>query len=239
MTFFDFLGNYWWLVFPFSGLFIGGFGAISAYFERRRKDRYKLEELRIRAQSGQSLEQQQFAPAPQIPQRASAPAPNFAQRILDEHDRVNQRWLEYELDVAKLIDFPLMSDMREQLTIDFHRAKRHADAVRPDSVEQLQDPNHYADYREAVNAYALAFDIAEAEAQRRRQRDFSHEERIKLEQARKLIAMASDEAGSAAERQSAYRQARKALDGLIVVPRAASEDLEQRIAGAIGRGQSA
>ena len=48
-------------------------------------------------------------------------------RVLDEHDRTDARWLEYELDVAKLLDFPLMTDMREANTIAFHKAKLRAD----------------------------------------------------------------------------------------------------------------
>ncbi|MGH3961196.1 MAG: hypothetical protein ACRDTL_19935, partial [Mycobacterium sp.] len=44
-------------------------------------------------------------------------------RTLEEHGRTDARWLDYELDVARLLDFPLMTDMRDPLTIGFHRAK--------------------------------------------------------------------------------------------------------------------
>ncbi|HZU49455.1 MAG TPA: hypothetical protein VFA16_19705, partial [Mycobacterium sp.] len=43
-------------------------------------------------------------------------------RVLEEHSRTDARWLEYELDVAKLLEFPLMTDMRDPLTIAFHKA---------------------------------------------------------------------------------------------------------------------
>src|SRR4051794_19031873 len=36
--------------------------------------------------------------------------------VMVDHASVNARWLEYELDVAKLIDYPMMSDVREPLT---------------------------------------------------------------------------------------------------------------------------
>ncbi|HNA51940.1 MAG TPA: hypothetical protein PK594_13900, partial [Mycobacterium sp.] len=34
-------------------------------------------------------------------------------RVLDEHHRTDSRWLSYELDAAKLLDFPAMTDMRD------------------------------------------------------------------------------------------------------------------------------
>ena len=42
-------------------------------------------------------------------------------RLLDQHDQTNARWLAYELDVAKLLDFPMMTDMRNPFTMGFTR----------------------------------------------------------------------------------------------------------------------
>ncbi|MGF2951002.1 hypothetical protein ACOJVP_01405, partial [Mycobacterium sp. THU-M116] len=44
-------------------------------------------------------------------------------RVIAEHTRTDARWLDYELDVAKLLDFPVMTDMRDPLTVEFHKAK--------------------------------------------------------------------------------------------------------------------
>jgi hypothetical protein len=52
-------------------------------------------------------------------------------RTAKEHDRTDTRWLDYELDVGKLLDYPLMTDMRDPLTRRFHRAKLRADFLRP------------------------------------------------------------------------------------------------------------
>ena len=60
-------------------------------------------------------------------------------RVLREHDRTDTRWLEYELDFARLLDFPLMTDMRDPLTIGFHKAKLRADFLRPAKAEDLLD----------------------------------------------------------------------------------------------------
>ncbi|CAM3503753.1 hypothetical protein OCAE111667_12970 [Occultella aeris] len=157
-------------------------------------------------------------------------------RIVTAHDDVNRRWLDYELDVAKLIDFPLMSDMREPLTVDFHRAKRDADFLRPEDPkkpDELRDPARLAEYREAVRTFEVAFDVAEREAKRRRLSDFSESERSSLARARKLIAIADDNGATHAERQVAYRRAKSELEGLIVLPDVAMDAMEQRIAGAL------
>ena len=58
-------------------------------------------------------------------------------RTVKEHDRTDTRWLEYELDIGKLLDFPLMTDMRNPMTERFHRAKLRADLLRPAKAEDL------------------------------------------------------------------------------------------------------
>jgi hypothetical protein len=45
----------------------------------------------------------------------------------------------HELDVGKLIDFPVMTDVREPLTVAFLRAKREADGLRPAKPEEMAD----------------------------------------------------------------------------------------------------
>ena len=234
--FFDFLGNYWWLVFPFGGFIWAGIGGIGHYLERGRRERHELRMERLRLTHG-------LAPGVAMPSvgTSSAPAPaadgaaRELERALDQHDAVSRRWLDHELDAAKVIDYPLMTDMREPLTRDFHRAKRKADALRPEEGEQL-DAAQVAEYRDAVERFVDAFEVALAEARRRAQHDFTDVERKRLQTARMLVGIAIDEAASSAERQSAYRRARAELDGLIVLPDATAADIEQRIAGAIERG---
>lgn len=224
----QFAGQYWWLVFAIGPVVGGWFAAAAKYNERRRRDRIELERVR----RGHPV-----AAAPES-QAVSAPAQSAQSdidRVLADHDAIEQRWLSYELDAAKLIDFPLMTDMREQVTRDFHTAKRRADGLRPSDTEVLREPVRLAAYRDAVTDFETAFDIALGEAKRRRQQDFSGEERGRLDTARKLLGIAADEAATQAERQSAYRQARKQLDGIIVLPDATTDDLEHRIAGALGR----
>ena len=60
-------------------------------------------------------------------------------RVIEEHNRTDARWLDYEMDIAKLLDFPMMTDMRDPLTIGFHKAKLRADFLRPVKAEDLLD----------------------------------------------------------------------------------------------------
>ena len=157
-------------------------------------------------------------------------------RVLDEHRRTDARWLEYELDVAKLLDFPLMTDMRDANTIAFHKAKLRADFLRPIQAEDLLDDREgAAQYMAAVEDYVTAFNAAEAEAIRRRRNDFSRADQQRIARAQNLLRVAADPAAAAHERQRAYDVARNELDGLLVLPSATQADLERGISGELER----
>jgi hypothetical protein len=155
-------------------------------------------------------------------------------RVLDEHDRTDARWLEYELDAAKLLDFPVMTDMRDPLTTRFHKAKLRADFQRPLRAEDLlEDRDAARQYFDAVENYVTAFNAAEAEAMRKRRSDFSREGQQRLARAQSLLRVASDTAATPQEREHAYALARTELDGLIVLPGNTRASIERGIAGEI------
>ncbi|ORB49807.1 hypothetical protein [Mycobacterium persicum] len=155
-------------------------------------------------------------------------------RAIDAHDHTDARWLEYELDPAKLLDFPVMTDMRDPLTTAFHKAKLAADFHRPVRAEDLVDDRegtrHYLD---AVESYVTAFNAAETEAIRKGRNDFSREERQRLARAQSLLRVAADTSATQQERQRAYALARTELDGLIVLPGSIRASIERGIAGEI------
>ena len=153
-------------------------------------------------------------------------------KLLERHDRTDARWLTYEVDVAKLLDFPMMTDMRQPLTVAFHKARSRADLLRPITVDDaVADRDAMLDYRDAVHEYVAAFDVAEAEAIRRRRSDFSTEGQERIERAQRLLRLASDEAATSGERQNAYAKAQRELDGLIVLPAVTRSAIESRILG--------
>lgn len=153
-------------------------------------------------------------------------------RVLEEHSRTDERWLEYELDIAKLLDFPLMTDMRDPLTVAFHKAKLSAEFLRPVKAEDLLDDREAAaQYRAAVEDYVTAFNAAETEAIRRRRSDFSRADQQRIARAQNLLRVASDPSASAQERRRAYELARQELEGLVVLPATARAGIERRVFG--------
>ncbi|MBO1266638.1 hypothetical protein [Arthrobacter cavernae] len=214
--FFDFLGSYWWLIFPIGGMAGGWARQWSKASERRHRRRVELYKLKNQTVQAEQASQSEVA------------------ALIAAHDAVNQRWLDYELDVGKLIDFPVMTDVREPLTVAFLRAKKEADGLRPAAPGEITTAARLAEYRAAVNGFELAFDVAEREAKRIKDHNFTEPERQRLATAKKLLNIASDNAATPAERQTAYKRARRELDGLIVLPEATVAALEEKIAGELG-----
>ncbi len=215
---YDFLGHYWWLVFPLSGVAGGWARSWSRASERRHQRRLELYRLKHQAEQAEQVRAGEVA------------------QLMATHDAVNKRWLDYELDVGRLIDYPMMTDVREPLTVAFLRAKRDADGLRPGSPDQIGARSRLDEYRAAVNAYEVAFDVAEREARRLKDSSFSGPERQRLATARQLLTIAVDEAATQAERQTAYRRARRELDGLIVLPDVTVASLEEQVARMLGTG---
>lgn len=176
-----------------------------------------------------------FSTSKRPPDHPAGPKSQSLTRVLREHDRTDTRWLEYELDFARLLDFPLMTDMRDPLTVGFHKAKLRADFLRPAKAEDLlDDGDAAARYLAAVEEYVTAFNIAEAEAKRRRRTEFSQEGQQRIARAENLLRIASDAAATPQERQNAYDRARRELDGLIVLPATTQAGIERGISGELG-----
>jgi hypothetical protein len=238
--FWNFAGSYWWLVFPLMGV-AGGFARSWERNSRLRHQR-RLEVMHakaeIRTAEAEARAVQRGRGAPRIAASAAsaddvprAPTPQEQlQKLFDAQDAVTKRWLEYELDVAKLIAFPAMSDGRQPLTAAFLRAKKVADRLRPVSPKVKLTKEQLDEYRNAVTDYEVAFDVAERDARRIRDSSFTESERKRLDTAKQLLTVAIDEAATPAERQVAYKRVREELDGLISLSDGAVEVLEKKVA---------
>jgi hypothetical protein len=222
-----FAANFWWLLFPLSGTIFGAVRTVAAANERRAVRR--LEKYRLKQQAKIAIaEASGRGRANEDSQRRELV------KLLAAHDRTDARWLDYEVDTARLLDFPLMTDLRNPLTVAFHKAKQHADLLRPERPDELLgDRSAQLEYREAVHEYVSAFEIAETEAVRRRRSDFSSDEQQRLARAQHLLRLAEDEAAAPQERQNAYARAGRELEGLIALPAAARAAIERRIAAQI------
>ncbi|WP_299559394.1 hypothetical protein [uncultured Mycolicibacterium sp.] len=182
--------------------------------------------------------------APQPPPQRPAPADDgwgrrvrMVRRAMATHIRTETRWLlEYERDLAKLLDFPAMIDMRNPLTERFHRAKPHAALTMPGRAHDVaDDPEAARRYVEAVEEFVSAFDAAEADAIRRRRSDFSADAQQRFDRAQDALRIAADAATTPGRRRLAYELARLELEDLVVLPPPVRTAIERGIAGEIGR----
>lgn len=231
----DFAGDFWWLIFPIMGMA----GGAAKAWERSAKNRHerRIETLRMKAQlktaqiEARALTHPTKNRGATIVDTTASPVPNdLLARLFAEHDEITARWLDYELDVAKLIAFPAMSDGRQPLTAAFLRAKRTADALRPASADAKVTEQQVSEYLDAVGAYAVAFEIAEKDARRLRDSTFTDAERKRLDRAQQLLKVAVDESATQAERNVAYKRVREELDGLILLSDDAVQVLEKQVA---------
>ena len=230
---FQFVGAYWWLVFPLAG----GMAAIGRAWEHgaRRRHSRRLEIIKAK---GEIRAARIAARTGSLPVATAATAPaekpltqtQELERLFATHDGVTARWLEYELDVAKLIAYPAMSDGRQPLTAAFLRARKLADGLRPPSARTPLTRDQFTEYRNAVTDYEVAFDVAERDAKRLKDSSFTEAERRRLDTAKQLLTVAIDQAATPAERQLAYRRVHEELDGLISLSDDAIEVLENRVA---------
>ena len=239
---FDFLRDFWWLAFPLFGVLASVGGAWERGARRRHKRRLEVLHAKAELKAAQAAARGKAVAAASLPPvtaptatQISAPAEardtqaTQLERLFATHDSVTARWLEYELDVAKMIAFPAMSDGRQPLTAAFLRAKRIADGLRPASSKARLTREQLAEYRNAVADFEVAFDVAERDARRLRDSSFSEVERKRLDTAKQLLTVAIDEAATPAERQLAYRRVREELDGLISISDEAIEVLEKKV----------
>lgn len=247
-TFAQLWDSYWWLIFPLGAGIIAIVGKISSAAERSAKRRHQrrlemikakaeIKTAQIAARSGRSVTAphpitQSVTDAVSAGLATASGETNAAQlaRLFATHDAVTARWLDYELDVAKLIAFPAMSDGRQPLTAAFLRAQRIADGLRPASPKVRVTPQQLTEYRNAVADYEVAFDVAERDARRLKDSSFTETERKRLDKAKQLLAIATDQAATPAERQVAYKRVREELDGLIALSDDAIVVLEEQVA---------
>ncbi|MEV7692892.1 hypothetical protein AB0N73_06120 [Microbacterium sp. NPDC089189] len=227
MDFWQFVGSYWWLVFPVGGAAAAAIKGISATWERNARERHqrRLEILQVKKGLVPAAPVTEAIPAA----RPASPSTALPQ-TLAAHDAVTARWLEYELDVAKMIAYPAMSDGRQPLTAAFLRAKKVADRMRPASADGPVDAEQLRAYQDAVTDYEVAFEVAERDARRLKDSSFSPAERKRLDVAQQLLSVAVDEAATPAERQLAYKRVREELDGLISLSDEAVDALEKKVA---------
>jgi carbonic anhydrase/acetyltransferase-like protein (isoleucine patch superfamily) len=136
--------------------------------------------------------------------------------------KVEKDYDEYKNDVVKLIKYPIMVDLKDELTLNFTFALRKA-------KREVSYGQNTEKMEESVETLERTFLMAEANAQKIGSSKYSDQEVKKTDTAKQMLAVALDEKASENERRISFKQAFKVLEGIIAVPDSAIETMKLQV----------
>lgn len=145
---------------------------------------------------------------------------------------VKKEWGSYELDPAKVLSYPALTNMGVQATADFHKALRMADHLQASKVKKGVSASG-SPFEKAVLDVEHQFDVMISEARRMKWNNFTDKEKANLRKAQNLLNIAVNSASSEHERQVAYKQLLKEIEGIVVFRKATVLELESKVMPAI------
>jgi hypothetical protein len=200
---------------------VGIFGFASAHTLSKRKT-----VKQINAKTPASLNTPELTLAP------SALSTSVWEKTVTRYQDIVDRWVNYELDIDKVITYPLMSDLTCEYTAAFHAAYRNAKMHKPSDIPDSDVTTH--PFFAAVQELEDAFNKAEYYAQTKKWTGFEDQSQKQLQKAKDLLSLALDDEASLSERQSAYKAARRALEGVVSLPENTISNLEKIVRLEIG-----
>lgn len=145
---------------------------------------------------------------------------------------VKKEWGSYELDPAKVLSYPALTNMGVKSTADFHKALRIANHLQASKVKKGV-PASGSPFEKAVLDVEHQFDVMISEAKRMKWNNFTEKEKSNLRKAQNLLNIAVNSASSEHERQVAYKQLLKEIEGIVVFRKATVLELESKVMPAI------
>lgn len=132
----------------------------------------------------------------------------------------------YETDLAKQIDFPMMTDVTDPAVSaylkDMRKALNLKSLAAAGGRPSLESASLFAD---AVHALEISFNGAEAKAERVRWSSFSEDEKRRLKDAQTALAVIYDASTTPEQRNAQYRRITKLLEGLVNITAPALREL--------------
>lgn len=132
----------------------------------------------------------------------------------------------YETDLAKQIDFPMMTDVTDSAVSaylkDMRKALNLKSLATAGGRPSLESASLFAD---AVHALEISFNGAEAKAERVRWSSFSEDEKRRLKDAQTALAVIYDASTTPEQRNAQYRRITKLLEGLVNITAPALKEL--------------
>jgi hypothetical protein len=155
-----------------------------------------------------------------------APTPEW-DMLFDRYQAVVDAWLDYEVDLMKTLEYPLMSDITCIHTANFHRAMNNAQMYKPNTIPAT--PVSESPFFKAVQDLEIAFTTAEAYAKKNKWQGLSASDQNDLASGKKMLALALDQNASIPERQTAYKAARAKVEHIIYLPERAIASIEKSV----------
>lgn len=143
------------------------------------------------------------------------------QEVCLKLDGLEKEITAYGNDIVKLLKFPIMSDLRDENTLDMMLALKNSKSIDPASNPKK--------FRKAVNSLERKFMKAESNARIICATAFSDEQRKKAEKARDLFAVACNEVSSEQEKKNAFKQGFRQLEGVVDVTDSAIENMRVKV----------
>lgn len=175
-----------------------------------------------------SSKAENFPASPRVGKRAQkAERKVRIQELMNRHDALLAEWGDYQLDLEKLIRYPALTDMSVAEVQSMHKAMIQADSLRPRAADEATLDEDA--YRQSVVDFEVAWRIALNVAKKQSWSKLTDAERKNLSDAQRLLNLALNEASSPQERQVAYKQMMRLLEGIVVVPNSTLGQIEARV----------
>lgn len=160
-----------------------------------------------------------------FPAPTATPRPLLNSKMLIQRlSRLADKWMSYELDPMKALDYPLMLDASCQETRSFLHSYDSL-LVAKDIYEEEESNESLTTLQECLEEAELAFIAAENNAKKMRLAHLSLDDKKKVSKAKNLTSLALNESASPHERISAWKKAHDQLEGILFLPDAAVKGL--------------
>ena len=172
----------------------------------------------MNSSSGATAPEEKVAIEASVPETPEKPVLSTAQVSFHE---IKESISAYETDIVKIIKYPVMTDRTDPYTRAMVKAVNIANrlAGEPESVEFIN----------AVSELEDAFLAAESNALKIAATEIPEQGMKKLQKAKDMLRIASNEASSEQEKKVAFVQGFKQLEGVIAVPEVAVDTFRVKI----------
>lgn len=136
-------------------------------------------------------------------------------------DEIMSSIASYQEDIVKIIKYPVMTDRTDAHTRAMAKAMNHA--------ERLSGMPDSKDFQAAVESLEDAFLAAESNAIKIASTVLTEAERKKVERAKDLLEVASNEASTEHEKKVAFTQGFRNLEGVLTVPEKAVDAFRVKV----------